>query len=438
MKKVAVVGAGPAGLFAAYKLSEKFQVDVFEQGKDIESRICSSENRGRCIKCRECSILSGVGGAGLFSDGKLVFDTSIGNNLSELISKEKNRSTVNEVEEIFSRYGIKAMEYDPKKVGELKKKAIQNGIGFIHARQTHIGSDNLLGIMKKIRDDLRNNGVNFLLGKEIKNLNEVEKYDSIMLAPGRSGSIWLEEILRKKSIPFSYRPVDIGVRIEVLKEVTEDVTNVSRDMKFYITTEKYKDRVRTFCVCPEGKVAKEFHEKFALVNGYSNAEQKTENTNFALLVTIPLTNPLINSNTYSNLIAQVFDGLGAGKPILQRYGDIKNGRRSKLENESRHFFKPTLEDVTYGDIALAMPKRYMDDLTESIEKLDKIMPGISGDSTILYAPEIKFHGLRIKTDEYLNAAEKIYVAGDGAGISRGIVGAAASGLLAAEGILKND
>ncbi|MBI5148650.1 FAD-dependent oxidoreductase, partial [Candidatus Pacearchaeota archaeon] len=349
--------------------------------------------------------------------------------------EEKNAGLVKEIEDIFSIYNVKVKEAEQKEIESMRKKAIRYGINAVYARQTHVGSDKLGELMKKIRDDLKEKGIKFETQKFIKNLDEID-FDYAILAPGRGKASWLEELLVKNSIPFSYRPVDIGVRIEVPKEITEDVIKITRDLKFYILTEKYRDKVRTFCTCPEGFVAKEAHENFVLVNGYANAEKKTENTNFALLVTIPLTEPLVNTNIFANLLAQVFKGLGDGKPILQRLGDLKQGRRSKIKDQDKYAFKPTLKDVTYGDITLAMPGRYLDDIIESIEKLDKIMPGLANNSTLLYAPEIKFHGLEIKTNKYLQASDKIYVAGDGAGLSRGIVGAAASGMLAAEGILE--
>lgn len=433
-KKVVIVGAGSAGLFAAYGLAGKADVTVVDKGKDIEQRKCQVSLKGKCAKCSPCNIICGGGGAGLFSDGKLIFNTNIGSNLSELIGERKSLELVARVEEVFSHYGVKVRKDESQKIDSLKRKAMQHGIDFVHARQTHIGSDKLSSLMSRVRDDLKENGVNFVFGEEVDSLKELD-YDAVILAPGRVGAEWLEQILEKHSISYGYRPVDVGVRVEVPKEITADVVDISRDMKFYIITGKYNDKVRTFCTCPQGFVDIEAHGEFMLVNGHSDSEKKSDNTNFALLVTIPLTRPLVNTNTYANLIARMFDGLGGQKPILQRLGDIRKGRRSRKENQGKYMFKPSLKDVTYGDITLAMPSRYMENIIEALDRLDRIMPGLAGDSTILYAPELKFHGLRIETDKYLSASSGIYVAGDGAGVSRGIVGAAASGFLAAEGIL---
>ncbi|MBN2406556.1 MAG: FAD-dependent oxidoreductase [Elusimicrobia bacterium] len=433
-KKVAIVGAGPAGFFAAHKLAGHCDVRVLDRGRDIEKRVCQVGTRGRCTKCDPCNIIYGGGGAGLFSDGKLIFDTNIGSTLSEVIDARENGELVDEVEAVFSSYGVKSVKTDDGAVGLLKKKSMQYGITFVSPRQTHIGSDKLAGLMIRMRDDLKKKGVEFEFGRDVAGLDELDA-DAVILAPGRGGAAWLEGILRENGIPYSYRPVDIGVRVEVPKEITDDVVSISRDMKFYIMTDRYNDSVRTFCTCPEGFVDIEAHDEFVLVNGHSDSEKKSGNTNFAVLVTIPLTRPLVNTNTYANLIARLFNGLGGEKPILQRLGDLRKGRRSREGNQDKFIFSPTLRDVTYGDITLSMPKRYLDNIVEALEKLDNIMPGLAGDSTILYAPEIKFHGLKIRTDRYLCSSGKIYSAGDGAGVSRGIIGAAASGLLAAKGIL---
>lgn len=434
-KKVAIVGAGSAGMFAAYKLADEFDVTVIDKGRNIEKRTCQVSLKGTCTKCNPCNIIYGGGGAGLFSDGKLIFNKNIGSNLHEIIEDSKRKDLIDQVEGIFAEYGVKIKDEQSEKIVSLKKKALQNGIEFVHSAQTHIGSDNLGGLMIKVRDDLEKKGVKFVFNSKIEDLSELD-YDSVMLAPGRGGSIWLENILKKESIPFSYRPVDVGVRVEVPKEIAADIVSISRDMKFYVITDKYNDTVRTFCTCPEGFVDIEAHGDFMLVNGHSDAKNRSQNTNFALLVTIPLTEPLVNTNTYANLIARLFNGLGGQSPIMQRLGDIRKGRRSKKENQDKYMFEPTLKDVTYGDITLAMPSRYMDNIIEAIDRLNKIMPGLANDSTILYGPELKFHGLRIETDQYLYAGDNVYVAGDGAGVSRGIVGAAASGLLAAEGIIR--
>ncbi len=429
MKKVNIIGAGPAGLFAAYKLvkdSSKIEVRIIDMGGTIEERVETKD------------VLRGIGGGGLMSDGKLIFDTRVGNNLREILSQEENQELTDSVEQIFAQFGVVKSQSHPEKAKDLERKALQHGIEFIYPKQGHIGTDELIPLMKNFQKYLEERGVVFLTNKEVKSLNALTQADYFVLAPGRvgAGNGWMEKILKKTGISYTYRPTDIGVRIEVPSLITDWITNTSRDMKFYLKTETYKDRVRTFCTCPDGFVGQEFHECFKTVNGHSESGKSTNNTNFALLVTIPLTKPLTNSNQYSRDIGLTFNDLSGGKTLAQRWGDLTRHKRSKEERQGEYNFQPTLTDVTWGDLALAMPARYLTDIVEGVERLDKIIPGLASDLTILHAPEIKFHGLAIQTDEYLKAKQGIYVAGDGSGFSRGIVGAAASGLRAAEGILR--
>lgn len=425
-KQVTIIGAGPAGLFAAYNLanhSENLKIRVIDGGGSIEQRVLSKDN------------LRGMGGAGLMSDGKLIFDTRVGNNLNEIMSEEENNNLTEEVEDIFGSFEILRTRSNSAKIEQLEKQALQYGIDFICPQQSHIGTDRLTPLMKDFQHYLEERGVKFVFNKEIKRLRNS---DFFILAPGRvgGGSGWMEKILKENNIPYSYRPVDIGVRIEVPSAITEEITDITRDMKFYLKTGMYNDKVRTFCTCPNGFVGQEMHYGFKTVNGHSEAGKSTENTNFALLVTIPLTEPLTNSNQFAKNISLTFHDLSGGKTLAQRFGDLMKYKRSKKSQQEKYDLHPTLEDVTWGDLSLAMPSRYMADIIEGIQKLDKIIPGLASYETILHAPEIKFHGLSIPTNEYLRTKEGIYVAGDGSGYSRGIVGAAASGLRAAEGILR--
>jgi uncharacterized FAD-dependent dehydrogenase len=436
-KRITIIGAGPAGLFAAYKLatdsSMDMNIEVVDSGGTIEQRILSKD------------VLHGVGGAGLMSDGKLIFDTRIGNNLGEILSFSENQRLTNEVEYIFRHFEVLKTDSNPEKIKELEKRALQYGIDFIYPPQSHIGTDKLIPFMENFQNYLEERGVKFICNREIKELkglwnlwNWYKHSDFFVLAPGRiSGSSGqMEKILQKNEIQYSYRPVDIGVRIEVPSEIMEEITDITRDMKFYLKTGKYQDRVRTFCTCPNGFVGQEMHYGFKTVNGHSEAGKSTNNTNFALLVTIPLTEPLTNSNQFAKNISLTFHDLSGGKTLAQRWGDLMKYKRSKESKQEEYTLQPTLTDITWGDLALAMPARYVLDIIEGIQELDKIIPGLASDSTILHAPEIKFHGLLIPTNGYLRAKKGIYVAGDGSGFSRGIVGAAASGIRAAEGILR--
>jgi len=446
--KVAIVGAGPAGLFAANKLADYCDVTILDKGKDVDKRDCPSP--GKCnLKCRPCNILSGVGGAGLFSDGKIIFSNKVGNNLDEIVGKEKNKLLVKEVQDIFASYGVnnsKLSAHKKRQLQKFRKKSRVLGVDFLYESQAHVGTDKLIELIENFKGDLQSKGVKFLNKKNIIKIDDKNvfttkdsfAYDKLILAPGRSGSRWLEKMVRSLKIDYTYNPIDIGVRVEVLRDITDDITNVIRDMKFHLKTETYEDSVRTFCTCPGGKVTRETHDGFNLVNGHSDSGDSSLNTNFAFLVTMPLTEPLSNTNSYGHVVAELGYVTGVKKPILQRLGDIRRGCRSHYDKKGEFLVKPTLQDVIYGDIGLALPYRIELDILEGLTKLGKIIPGIDSDETLLYAPEIKFHGLKVKTDNYLKTnKDNIYVAGDGAGLSRGIAGAACCGVLAAEGILKD-
>ncbi|MBU4500991.1 MAG: NAD(P)/FAD-dependent oxidoreductase [Nanoarchaeota archaeon] len=447
--KVAIIGAGPAGLFAAYKLTNYADVTIIDKGRDINHRKCPSP--GNCKgTCRPCNILCGIGGAGLHSDGKIIFSNKVGNNLDDIVGEEKNLKLIAEVQRIFSEYDVHVQDLskaEERKVTQLKKQARMVGGDFLYSPQAHVGTDKLINLMKMFKKNLEVRGVEFLNKRNVKTITENEvitnkgkvHYDKLIIGPGRVGASWLEEVSDKLGIDYSYNAIDIGVRVEVPREVTDDITNVVRDMKFYLRSDTYNDMIRTFCTCPGGKVTRETHEDFNLVNGHSDSDDSSPNTNFAFLVTMPLTAPLSNTNTYGQGVADLAYVTGVKKPILQRLGDLRRGRRSNVNKKCEFLIQPTLEDVVYGDIGLALPYRLLNDVMEGLKKLDKIIPGVANDETLLYAPEIKFHGLKIITDEYLKTnKDNIYVAGDGAGLSRGICGAACCGVLAAEGIIKRD
>lgn len=445
--KVTIVGAGPAGIFAAYKLIDHADVTIIDQGRDIKNRKCPSPNNCKA-KCRPCNIICGVGGAGLFSDGKIIFSNQVCNNLDSIIGEAKNTILINEVKNIFEHYGVKIQKPSTKeesKLQQLKKKARIVGGDFLYASQAHVGTDKLIDLLTNFRNDLESKGVEFLSKTKVLQIKEKEvvtnkgeiSYDNLIIAPGRVGSKWLEEAANDYGIEYGYNPIDIGVRVEVSREITDDITNIVRDMKFYLKSDLSSDLVRTFCTCPGGKVTRETHDGFNLVNGHSASGNISNNTNFAFLVTMPLTAPLSNTNRYGQKVADLAYVTGVEKPVLQRLGDIRKGRRSHIEKKNEFTVKPTLDDVVYGDIGLVLPYRIETAIIEGLTKLDKIIPGIANDETLLYAPEIKFHGLRILTNEYLETNKaNIYVAGDGAGLSRGISGAACCGILAAKGIIK--
>jgi hypothetical protein len=426
LKRVVIVGAGPAGLFATQELAPDYDVKIIER--------------------------SGyVGGSGLHSDGKLNFHPNVGGDLTEFIPEEEAWGLVEEIHDIFTALGVESTRYDESGLSQLEAGAAKAAIKFVKIRQNHIGSDHLHEVMGRMRRTLEEHGVDVILGRNVTRIvveggrvvsveTDDGPYpaDAFLLAPGRSGSGWLIDQMRRLGVEMRYNPIDVGVRVEVPNEVMDEVTQGYRswDPKFHIDTPSYDDFVRTFCVCPRGFVVREAYEDSLFgVNGHSMRDTGSPNTNFALLVRARLTEPLENTTEYGRRIAQLANTLGGRHPLLQRLGDLRGNRRSTWERLRRSYVEPIFTDVTPGDISMAYPHRTVKDLLEGLEMLDKVMPGINSDSTLLYAPEIKLYAMRIKTDNSLRTTiPNLYVAGDGAGVSRGIVGAAATGIIAARGI----
>ncbi len=426
MKRVVIVGAGPAGLFAAHTLSKKYEVAILEK-------------KGF------------VGGSGLHSDGKLNFHPQIGGDLTEFMPAGEAWALVYGIRDLFTGLGVEMAKPDEEGLNRLVTEASKAGIKFVKIEQNHIGSDYLPEVMARMERRLKERGVDIRLKTPadeiiekngrvlaVENGDERCPADAVLLAPGRIGSSWLIEQMNRHQVEMRYNPIDVGVRVEVPNEVMDEVTNGYGcwDPKFHLYTPSYDDFLRTFCVCPAGYVVQEHYgdETFG-VNGHSMRDKRSPNTNFALLTRVSLTKPLENTTVYGRRIAQLANTLGGGQPILQRLGDLNHHQRSTWERLERSHVDPTLKKVTPGDLSMAYPSRIVKDITEGLEMLDRVMPGINSDSTLIYGPEIKFYAMRIQTDSQLRTSiPNLYVAGDGAGISRGIVGAAATGLVAARGI----
>ena len=444
---IAIIGAGPAGLFAAYEIALKSNasVVVIDKGKDIKERKCPLQYFTKCMKCEPCNILCGLGGAGGLSDGKLNLRADIGGNLNEFTGNAN--ALIKKIDEIFLKHGAPKKLYG-KDLEELEKFASQHGIKFIPIPQRHIGSDLLPKVISSFKKEIESLGVKFLLEKEVKEIEKNEKFrligndflieaDYILAAVGRSGADWLAEQAKKFGIKTKYAPIDIGVRIEVPSVVMEDIIAKSWDPKFHIYTPTYDDFIRTFCTCPNGFVVMEDYGDYISVNGHSSINEKSENTNFAFLVNIELTEPIENTTAYGISIAKMATILGGKMPILQRLGDLKAGRRSTWKRIEKSYVKPTLKNATPGDISMALPHRIVTDIIEGLDKLAKVIPGVAEDSTLLYVPEVKFYSMRFIVSKNLETSlPNFFVAGDGAGLSRGIVASAATGLIAARGILK--
>ena len=453
---VLIVGAGPAGLFAANELAGQFDVVLVDKGREMDKRSCLALENGSCQRCKPCNITGGVGGAGGLSDGKLNLRPDIGGDLEEFVSQDEAWDIVNEIDQFFLRHGAPDEIYSPdeKQISDILRKSAASGIKFIPIVQRHMGSDKTQAIVESIKNELEDRDVKFLLETEIldivtsdgvksaiaRNAENVKfKIDCsyIILAPGRVGAYWLNNQMSRLKIPFKHNPVDIGVRVEIPQIVMDDITRINWDPKFHVMTKTYDDFVRTFCVCNRGFVVEEVYDSFSGVNGHSMRDKVSENTNFAFLVRVELTEPIENTSDYAFSIATIANTLGGGKPLLQRLGDLKRGRRSTWRRLERSNVVPTFHNITPGDIAMALPHRLIVDIIEGLEALDKVIPGIASDSTLLYAPEIKLYAMRVEVDNGMQTRiDGLYVAGDGAGVSRGIVGAAATGIIAARDILK--
>ncbi|AMQ19003.1 NAD(P)/FAD-dependent oxidoreductase [Thermococcus peptonophilus] len=453
---VVIIGAGPAGLFAAYELAEKsdFKVLVIDEGGDVDQRKCPMYELGYCIGCQPCHIMSGVGGAGGLSDGTINLRPDIGGDLRELTNDENYAwQLVWEVDQILLRHKAprNLFKGDPEQVRYWEQKAAQAGVKFIPIIQRHIGSDRTPEVIGDIKRYLESKGVKFMLWtkalefnrgwvkvKRGKDVFEIRtKY--IIVAPGRGGADWFHDVAQKIGLKARHGPIDVGVRVEVPAIVMEPITSINHDPKFHIYTDTYDDFVRTFCTNPNGFVVEERYDGYVGVNGHSMHEKKSNNTNFAFLTRIELTEPVEDTTAYGKSIAQLATTIGGGKTPLPRPGDLRRGRRSTWARIRRSDVEPTLKHVTPGDIAMALPHRVVTNIIEGLEKLDRVLPGVASDHTLLYAPEIKYYAMRAEVNENLETSiEDIFAAGDGAGLSRDIVNAAATGILAARGILKKE
>ena len=450
---VIIVGAGPAGMFAAYEIATKgkgkLSTLIIDQGFEVDDRKCPVHSYKMCTNCRVCSIMSGVGGAGTLSDGLLNLRPDIGGDLMEFCSSEKEAwDLVNYVDSIFLKYGAPHELYrgDVEDAVELQRRAASEGIKFIPITQRHMGSDGAPKVIRNFKEDLEQMGVKFLLDTHVKDIErgkvifddssfKTAKY--ILMAPGRVGANWAAEVAKKLAIPTKHEPIDIGVRVEVPAFVMAPVIAVNRDPKFHIYTDTYDDFVRTFCVNHEGYVVKEVYDGIVGVNGHSMTDNPSENSNFAFLVKVALTEPIEDTTAYGRSVVEQSTILGGGEPLIQRLGDLRMGRRSTWIRIAHSNVLPSLRSATPGDIAMAMPHRIVTDILEGLEKLDEIIPGVASSSTLLYAPEVKFSANKFQVNKQLETpVEGLFVAGDGVGLSRGIVIAAANGLMAGRGILE--
>jgi uncharacterized FAD-dependent dehydrogenase len=452
---VIIVGAGPAGLFAAFHLCEHtdLRVLIIEKGKGPLKRRCRIIDYRECFKCKPCDILSGIGGAGLFSDGKLNFIYKLGKtDLSQFMPVADAERLIEETETTFNRFGMDGPVFptDMERAREIRKYAKRFGIDLLIIRQKHLGSERLPEHIAAIADHLRSRGVTIRTSEEVKDIlvsdgraagvtTQRGAYSAqrIILAPGRVGADWMGSIAQKFNLGLTQRGIEVGVRVEVHNDILQDLCEVIYDPTFFIQTAKYDDLTRTFCTNRGGFVSLENYSDFVCVNGHAYRERKSENTNFAFLSKVVLTEPVTDNQSYGEAIGSLATLIGGGKPILQRFGDLKRGRRSTWNRIHKGYIRPTLTNVVCGDIAMALPERILTNLIDGLDKLNCVVPGVSNDETLLYAPEIKFFATQIETgDDLETRLPGLYVAGDGPGVAGNIVSAAATGLIPAKAIIR--
>jgi len=452
---VVIVGAGPAGIFSALELSDKSDLDIImlEKGSDIDKRRCPASRGLGCINCNPCHLLSGWGGAGAFSDGKLTLSPSVGGWLDEYVGKESLLSLLEYVDKIYSRYADSSVVYgyDIDEVERIEKQASLAGLKLIRQKIRHLGTDNCRKALKKIRQDLdkhveirTNTEVKSLIVKDgvVKGVKTVDgekflgKY--VIVAPGRVGAEWLKSQAEALGLKTRNNPVDVGVRVETLASVMESLTSVLYEPKLIYYSQAFDDRVRTFCVAPYGEVITESYNGVISVNGQSYANRKTENTNFAVLVSTSFTYPFREPIAYGKYIARLANLL-SGTVIIQRLGDLILGRRSTEDRIKRSVVNPTLKTATPGDLSFVLPYRYLTDIREMLKALDKVTPGIYSKHTLLYGVEVKFYSSRLELNENLETKiRNLFTIGDGAGITRGLIQASVSGIIVAREIMRRE
>ena len=449
---VIIIGAGPGGIFSAYELSTlrpDLKIAVFESGQPLEKRHCpiDGEKITKCIGCEQCSIMNGFGGAGAFSDGKYNITNEFGGTLHEFIGKNKALELMRYVDSINVRYGGEKTKLYSTADSELKTQCLRNGLHLLNASVRHLGTDINYEVLSALYEYLRTRVDFFFLtpvvdvlvpekgGFEVITEDEAYSCSQCIISVGRSGSKWMESLCRSLKIPTLSNRVDIGVRVELPADVFRHITDDVYESKIIYKTEKYQDLVRTFCMNPRGAVVTENTNGIVTVNGHSYEDEalKTENTNFALLVSKHFTEPFKDSNGYGESIARLSNMLGGGV-IVQRFGDLIRGQRSTENRIEEAFITPTLK-ATPGDLSLVMPKRILDGITEMIYALDKIAPGTANDDTLLYGVEVKFYNIEVKLNRNLETQYRgLYVIGDCSGVTHSLSHASASGVYVARRI----
>ena len=449
---VIIIGAGPGGIFSAYEMMSKsssLRIAVFESGHALDKRHCPIDGNKvkSCIKCQSCSIMSGFGGAGAFSDGKYNITNDFGGTLFEHIGKTQAIELMKYVDEINMNYGGEGTKMYSTAGTSIKKLCLQNKLNLLDASVRHLGTDINYVVLKNLYADMKDK-IDFYFDSPVTDVEAAgSEYivkcgentytcDKCIISVGRSGSKWMESICSRLNISTKSNRVDIGVRVELPAVIFSHLTDELYESKIVYRTEKFEDRVRTFCMNPHGIVVNENTNGIVTVNGhsYEGAEKQTDNTNFALLVAKHFSEPFKDSNGYGESIARLSNMLGGGV-IVQRFGDLVRGRRSNVKRIEEGLVTPTLA-ATPGDLSLVLPKRILDGIIEMIYALDKIAPGTANDDTLLYGVEVKFYNMEVDIDENLESCYKgLYIIGDGSGVTHSLSHASASGVYVARHIL---
>ncbi len=442
---VIIVGAGPGGIFSAWELSRlapSMRIAVFELGRPLDQRKCPIDGKKikSCVKCPVCSIMSGFGGAGAFSDGKYNITNQFGGTLYEYIGKQEAIDLMRYVDEINVSHGGAGTKLYSTADTKIKRMCLENGLHLLDAQVRHLGTDINYVVLENLYRELKER-VDFFFNTAVTDVKRIENGYLVqagergyscrqcVISVGRSGSKWMESVCREMNIPTKSNRVDIGVRVELPAEVFAHLTDELYESKIVYRTQKFEDLVRTFCMNPHGVVVNENTNGIVTVNGhsYEDPAKHTENTNFALLVSKHFSEPFKDSNGYGESIARLSNMLGGGV-IVQRFGDLVRGRRSNEARIRDSFVTPTLA-ATPGDLSLVIPKRILDGIIEMIHALDKIAPGTANDDTLLYGVEVKFYNMEVELDRNLQTcSEGLYVIGDGSGVTHSLSHASASGV----------
>ena len=451
---VIIVGAGPAGIFASLELCDAgLDVLLLDKGGELEARVCPVQGRsGCCALCSPCRLVSGFGGAGAFSDGKLTLSTEIGGRLKELIGEEQTQALIDYVDSLYVRFGAPPRVYGTGgNVATLEAEAAAAGLRLVPVKLRHLGTEFCYQTLKAMQGYLSSR-VDIRLGTTIRSIGVADggmkvvetgsgerlRCRYLILAPGREGAEWLCNEAERLGLSLRSNPVDVGCRVEVPKPVMEKLTSTLYESKLEFRSRSFNDRVRTFCMCPGGEVIMESTggaDPVITVNGVGYAQPRTANTNFAVLVSTAFTEPFHEPIAYGKYLARLANVLSGGV-LVQRLGDLMDGRRSTQARLEDSPLEPSLKAATPGDLSFALPYRYVKDITEMLEAMDGLVPGVASRYTLLYGVEVKFYSGQLKLSPCLETEiADVFAAGDGAGVSRGLVQASACGVLAARTIL---